>query len=116
MLLWINLFLLVAGCFLPPVAVILMAVPTLLPIIEALDFNPIWFGILVTINMEIGLITPPVGLNLYVINGIAPDVRLPTILWGALPFVLCMVLTIVLLCLLPQIALWLPDALMGPGF
>jgi TRAP-type C4-dicarboxylate transport system permease large subunit len=115
-LLWINLFLLVAGCFLPPVAVILMTVPTLLPIIETLDFNPIWFGILVTINMEIGLITPPVGLNLYVINGIAPDVRLPTILWGALPFVLCMVLAIILLCLFPQIALWLPEALMGPGF
>jgi tripartite ATP-independent transporter DctM subunit len=114
-LLWINLFLLVAGCFLPPVAVILMTVPTLLPIIEALDFNPIWFGILVTINMEIGLITPPVGLNLYVINGIAPDVRLPTILWGALLFVLCMVLAILLLCLFPQIALWLPEALMGPG-
>jgi C4-dicarboxylate transporter, DctM subunit len=65
--------------------------------------------------MEIGLITPPVGLNLYVINGIAPDVRLTTILWGSLPFVLCMVLGIVLLCLFPQIALWLPEALMGPG-
>ena len=67
-------------------------------------------------RLEIGLITPPVGLNLYVINGIAPDVRLPTILWGALPFVLCMVVGIILLCLFPQIALWLPDALMGPGF
>jgi tripartite ATP-independent transporter DctM subunit len=115
-LLLINLFLLIAGCFLPPVAVILMTVPTLLPIVEALDFNPIWFGIVLTINMEIGLITPPVGLNLYVINGIAPDVRLPTILWGALPFVMCMVLAIVLLCLFPQIALWLPGILMGPGF
>jgi TRAP-type C4-dicarboxylate transport system permease large subunit len=115
-LLWINLFLLVAGCFLPPVAVILMTVPSLLPIIEALDFNPIWFAVVLTINMEIGLITPPVGLNLYVINGIAPDVRLPTILWGSLPFVLCMVLAIVLLCLVPQIALWLPNLLMGPGF
>jgi tripartite ATP-independent transporter DctM subunit len=115
-LLLINLFLLIAGCFLPPVAVILMTVPTLLPIVEALDFNPIWFGIVLTINMEIGLITPPVGLNLSVINGIAPDVRLPTILWGALPFVMCMVLAIVLLCLFPQIALWLPGILMGPGF
>jgi C4-dicarboxylate transporter, DctM subunit len=115
-MLWINLFLLVAGCFLPPVAVILMTAPTLLPIIEGLGFNPIWFGIVLTINMEIGLITPPVGLNLYVINGIAPDVSLPTILWGALPFVLCMVLGIVLLCLFPQIALWLPEVLMGPGF
>ena len=115
-LLWINLFLLVAGCFLPPVAVILMTASTLLPIVEGLGFNAIWFGIVLTINMEIGLITPPVGLNLYVINGIAPDVRLPTILWGALPFVLCMVLGIVLLCLFPQIALWLPEVLMGPGF
>jgi len=113
-MLWINVFLLVAGCFLPPVAVILMTAPTLLPIVEGLGFNAIWFGIILTINMEIGLITPPVGLNLYVINGIAPDVRLPTILWGALPFVLCMVLGIVLLCLFPQIALWLPEALMGP--
>jgi C4-dicarboxylate transporter, DctM subunit len=115
-MLWINLFLLIAGCFLPPVAIILMTAPTLLPIIEGLGFNPIWFGIVLTINMEIGLITPPVGLNLYVINGIAPDVSLPTILWGALPFVLCMVLGIVLLCLFPQIALWLPEVLMGPGF
>jgi tripartite ATP-independent transporter DctM subunit len=115
-MLWINVFLLVAGCFLPPVAVILMTAPTLLPIVEGLGFNAIWFGIVLTINMEIGLITPPVGLNLYVINGIAPDVRLQTILWGALPFVLCMVLGIVLLCLFPQIALWLPEALMGPAF
>ena len=115
-MLWINVFLLVAGCFLPPVAIILMTAPTLLPIVEGLGFDAIWFGIILTINMEIGLITPPVGLNLYVINGIAPDVPLPTILWGALPFVLCMVLGIVLLCLFPAIALWLPEALMGPTF
>jgi TRAP-type C4-dicarboxylate transport system permease large subunit len=65
--------------------------------------------------MEIGLITPPVGLNLYVINGIAPDVSLPTILKGALPFMLAMVLGIVVLCLFPSIATWLPDAIMGPA-
>jgi C4-dicarboxylate transporter DctM subunit len=111
----INLFLLIAGFFLPPVAIILMTAPTLLPIIETLGFDAIWFAVVLTINMEIGLITPPVGLNLYVINGIAPDVRLPTILWGALPFVLCMVLAIILLCLFPGIALWLPEFLMGPA-
>ena len=113
---WINLFLLVAGFFLPPVAVILMTAPTLLPIIETAGFDPIWFAVVLTINMEIGLITPPVGLNLYVINGIVPDVKLPTILWGALPFMLCMVLAIVLLCIFPEIALWLPELLMGPSF
>lgn len=110
---YINLFLLVAGFFLPPVAVILMTAPTLVPIIEAANFDAIWFAVVLTINMEIGLITPPVGLNLYVINGIAPDVRLQTILWGALPFMLCMVLGIVLLSIFPQIALWLPNAMMG---
>ena len=113
-LFYINIFLLIAGLFLPPVAIILMTAPTLLPIIEGQGFDAIWFAVVLTINMEIGLITPPVGLNLYVINGIAPEVRLTTILWGSLPFVLCMVLAIVLLCLFPAIALWLPELLMGP--
>ena len=113
LMLYVNIFLLVAGFFLPPVAVILMTAPTLLPVIEAAGFDPIWFAVVLTINMEIGLITPPVGLNLYVINGIAPDVRLQTILWGALPFMLCMVLAIILLCAFPEIALWLPNAMMG---
>ncbi len=109
----INVFLLVAGCFLPPVAVILMTAPILLPIIQQAGFDPYWFAVILTINMEIGLITPPVGLNLFVINGIAPDISLQTILKGALPFMLCMVLGIVLLCFFPQIATWLPVAVMG---
>ena len=113
LLLYVNIFLLIAGLFLPPVAVILMTAPTLVPIIEQAGFDPIWFGVVLTLNMEIGLITPPVGLNLYVINGIAPDIKLPTILWGALPFMLCMVVGIVLLALFPGIATWLPDHLMG---
>jgi tripartite ATP-independent transporter DctM subunit len=112
LMLCINLFLLVAGFFLPPVAVILMTAPTLVPIIELAGFDPIWFAVILTINMEIGLITPPVGLNLYVINGIVPDVRLPTILWGALPFMACMVLGIFILCVFPEIAMWLPQTMM----
>ncbi|MGR3496869.1 TRAP transporter large permease [Citreimonas sp.] len=109
----INLFLLVAGFFLPPVAVILMAAPILLPIITLAGFDPIWFAVVLTINMEIGLISPPVGLNLYVINGIAPDIKLKTILVGSLPYVGCMVVAIVLLCLFPGLALWLPNLVMG---
>ena len=68
---------------------------------------------MLTINLEIGLITPPVGLNLFIIKGIAPDISLRDILMGSLPYALCMVLAIVLLCFFPGIALWLPDLLMG---
>jgi len=109
----INLMLLVAGCFLPPAAIILMTTPILMPVITAAGFDPIWFGVILTINMELGLITPPVGLNLFVINGITPDVRLPTILRGAFPFMLCMVAAIVILCVFPEIATWLPAKVMG---
>jgi tripartite ATP-independent transporter DctM subunit len=109
----INAFLLVAGFFLPPVAVIVMTAPILLPIIEIAGFDPYWFAVIFTINMEIGLITPPVGLNLYVINGIAPDISLPTILKGALPFMVCMIVAIIILCIFPEIATWLPTAMMG---
>ena len=65
--------------------------------------------------MEIGLISPPVGLNLYVINGIAPDISLKTILTGSLPFVACMLIAIILLCVFPGIATWLPEVVMGPA-
>jgi C4-dicarboxylate transporter DctM subunit len=109
----VNVFLLVAGFFLPPVAVILMTAPILLPIIDAAGFDPYWFAVIMTINLEIGLITPPVGLNLYVINGIVPDVSLKTVLSGALPFVVMMIVGIVLLAVFPGIVTWLPNLLMG---
>ena len=109
----INVFLLVGGFFLPPVAVILMTAPILMPIIDQMGFDPYWFAVIFTINMEIGLITPPVGLNLYVIDGIVHDISLPTVLKGAFPFMLCMVLGIVLLCIFPGIATWLPTEMMG---
>lgn len=111
----INLLLLAAGCFLPPAAIILMTTPILLPIITGAGFDPIWFGIIMTINMEVGLITPPVGLNLYVINGIAPDVPLKKVLMGSLPYCLLMILAIVILSIFPGIATFLPDLLMGPA-
>ncbi len=109
----INIFLLVAGFFLPPVAVIIMTAPLLLPVITSAGFDPVWFAVIMTINLEIGLITPPVGLNLYVINGIAPDISIGDILRGTLPFVLMMIVGIVLLCVFPQIVTWLPDLLMN---
>jgi C4-dicarboxylate transporter, DctM subunit len=109
----INIFLLVCGFFIPPAAIILMTSPILLPIITAAGFDPVWFGVIVTINMEIGLIHPPVGLNIYIINAIAPDVPLIQIMLGTIPYVLCMMLQIVILCAFPAIATWLPTYLMG---
>ncbi|MBI80224.1 MAG: C4-dicarboxylate ABC transporter [Gammaproteobacteria bacterium] len=109
----VNIFLLLAGFFLPPVAVIVMTAPILLPLITQAGFDPYWFAVILTINMEIGLITPPVGLNLYVINGIAPDVDLTKVLLGAIPYALIMVLTIILLSIFPEIVTFLPNYLMG---
>jgi C4-dicarboxylate transporter, DctM subunit len=109
----INLFLLVCGFFIPPAAIILMVSPILLPIITAAGFDPVWFGVIMTVNMEIGLIHPPVGLNIYIINSIAPDVPLARVMWGVLPYVGCMILGIVILCVFPDIATWLPNAMMG---
>jgi len=114
LMLLINLFLLVCGFFIPPAAIILMTSPILLPIITAAGFDPVWFGVIMTINMEIGLIHPPVGLNIYIVNSIAPDVPVTTVMWGTIPYVLCMFLAIVILCVVPEIATWLPDHLMGP--
>src|SRR5204863_8137188 len=72
-----------------------------------------WFGVILTINMEIGLIHPPVGLNIYIVSSIAPDVPVTRIMWGTIPYVLCMFLAIVVLCVFPEIATWLPDHLLG---
>jgi tripartite ATP-independent transporter DctM subunit len=109
----INVFLLVCGCFIPPAGIILMTAPILLPIITAAGFDPVWFGVIVTINMEIGLITPPVGLNLFVVNAIAPDVPTNKILWGSVPYVAMMIVGLVIMSIFPEIATWLPDHLMG---
>ena len=109
----INLFLLVCGFFIPPAAIILMTSPILLPIITAAGFDPVWFGVILTINMEVGLIHPPVGLNIYIVQAIAPDVPVTRVMWGTIPYVLCMFLAIIILCVFPQIATWLPDTLMG---
>ncbi|MDP3186851.1 TRAP transporter large permease subunit, partial [Limnobacter sp.] len=109
LLFWVNMLLLVLGFFLPPVAIILMITPVILPPILAAGFDPIWFGIVLTINMELGLITPPVGLNLFVINGIAPDIKFGEIFEGIVPFILIIAAYIVLLAVFPDIVMFLPD-------
>ena len=109
----INVFLLILGCFLPPVAIILMVMPILTPVLDANQFDLIWFAVILTINLEVGLITPPVGLNLYVLRGVAPDIPLSTVLRGSIPYVFIMLGFMVVLCFIPEFATWLPDRLMG---
>jgi C4-dicarboxylate transporter, DctM subunit len=110
---FINIVLLIAGCFLPPVAAILILAPILHPVILRLGFDPIWFGVMMTINMEVGLITPPVGLNLYVIQGIAPDIPVSQVLRGSLPFVILLLLSLAMLSIFPALATWLPAKMIG---
>ena len=108
-----NLLFLVLGFFIPPVAIILITIPVLYPVITQLGFDPIWFGVVMTLNMEMGLITPPVGLNLYVVQGIAPDIPLRDILVGSLPYVGVLALGIILLIFFPDLVLWLPNRMFG---
>ena len=100
------------GFFLPPVSIILMTAPIILPPLRAAGFDLVWFGVIMTITMEMGLIHPPVGLNIFVIKNIAPDIPLGDIIRGTLPFVVLMAIAILLLCLVPDIAMRLPDTLM----
>jgi len=104
----------VLGFFLPPVSIILMTAPIFLPPLKAAGFDLIWFGVLMTIVMETGLIHPPVGLNIFVIKNIAPDIALADIIWGVLPFVVLMLFAVLLICIFPGIATALPDLVMGP--
>jgi tripartite ATP-independent transporter DctM subunit len=99
----------VLGFFLPPVSIILMTAPIILPPLKAAGFDLVWFGVVMTIVMEMGLIHPPVGLNIFVIKNIAPDIPLGDVIWGVLPFVVLMTLAVVVLCFAPEIAIWLPD-------
>jgi len=109
----ILVFVIVLGFFLPPVSIILMTAPIILPPLKAAGFDLIWFGVVMTIVMEMGLIHPPVGLNIFVIKNIAPDIPLSDIVWGTMPFVILMFVAVIFCCIFPGIAIWLPLALMN---
>jgi len=110
----ILLMVIVLGFFLPPVSIILMTSPIFLPPLRAAGFDLIWFGVVMTIVMETGLIHPPVGLNIFVIKNIAPDISLREIIYGVMPFVAIMIFSVVLLCCFPEISTGLSDWVMGP--
>ena len=102
---------LVLGCLLDSLAMILLTIPIVFPIVKALGFDPVWFGIIIVMVVELGLITPPIGMNVFVIRGIARDVPLETIFSGVMPFIVAQIMLIAIMVIFPQIALWLPSTM-----
>lgn len=102
---------LVLGCFMDAISLMLLTLPVVYPVMMALGYDPVWFGVVLVILLEIGLITPPVGMNLFVIQGLAKQ-PLSTVAWGALPFVILMLIMVAMLAMYPQLALWLPSRMM----
>jgi TRAP-type C4-dicarboxylate transport system permease large subunit len=100
---------LLLGCILDGMSIILLTVPLIYPIVEALGFDLIWFGILVVVAVEVGLITPPIGLNVFVIKSVMPDLNEPTIFRGVAPFIVTDIVRLALLVFIPGIALYLPS-------
>ena len=105
----ILLMYLVLGCLMDSMAMIILTVPIMFPVVTQLGFNPIWFGVIIVMTVELGLIHPPVGMNVFVIKSMVKDVNFSTIFLGVLPFVGAMILVLALLIIFPQLALWLPS-------
>jgi TRAP-type C4-dicarboxylate transport system permease large subunit len=103
----------VLGCFLEGIGLVLITVPVFLPVVIASGFDPIWFGVLVVVVVEMGLIHPPVGMNLFVIQAQVPDIPILSIYKGTLPFLVSPLVLIILLLVFPDIALYLPRLLYG---
>jgi len=101
------------GCIMDTLAMVILTVPIFYPVIVKLGFDPIWFGVIMVLVSEMGVITPPVGLNVYVIHGVAKDVPLFTIFKGIAPFLLMMIICIIFVIIFPQIALFLPNLMKG---
>ena len=97
------------GCVMDSLSIVLLTIPIFFPIITALEFDPIWFGILVVRVVEIGMITPPVGVNVFIIKGVAKDVPMYTIFRGIFPFLIADICHLGLLLAVPQITLFLPN-------
>jgi len=106
----VVVFYILLGMFLEPVSMTFITLPTIFPLMAAAGFDLIWFGVVYTVTMEIAVLTPPVGLNLYVIQGISRGkVSIVQVIRGCLPFIAALVVLIFLLVAFPQLALWLPE-------
>jgi C4-dicarboxylate transporter, DctM subunit len=98
----------IGGCFMDAMALVVLTVPVIFPVVVRLGFDPVWFGVVIVLVSEAGVITPPVGVNVYVIKGIAPEIPLETIFKGIFPFLIAIAVNIIILIAFPQLALFLP--------
>ena len=105
----IMLMYLVLGCLMDALAMIILTVPIIFPVIKQLGFDPIWFGVIIVMTVELGLIHPPVGMNIFVIKSVVEDAKISTIFYGVLPFIITDILRLIILIAFPMIALWLPS-------
>ena len=94
---------------------LVLTMPIFFPVITGLGFDPIWFGVVVVVMLEMGLITPPVGINVFIVKSVAPQVPLSEIFWGVAPFLLAVAALVALLILWPGLALYLPNTMLGAG-
>ena len=102
------------GMFMETISIMMIALPIFMPIVHLLGFDPVWFGVLMLINFEIGLITPPFGMLLFVMKSVAPwDLKIEEICWAAVPFIICDLVVMGLLILWPSLVLWLPNLIAG---
>ena len=108
-LILIMLMYLVLGCLMDAMAMIILTVPIIFPVVQALGFDPIWFGVIIVMTVELGLIHPPVGMNVFVIKSVIPEVSFSTIFKGVLPFIAADLVRLAILVAFPIIALWLPE-------
>ncbi|MFN5453607.1 TRAP transporter large permease subunit, partial [Bradyrhizobium sp.] len=104
---------LVLGCLMDAMAMIILTVPIIFPVISHLGFDPIWFGVIIVMTVELGLIHPPVGMNVFVIKSVVKDVSFSTIFKGVLPFVATDLIRLVILIAFPLLATWLPQQMMN---
>jgi tripartite ATP-independent transporter DctM subunit len=105
----IMLMYLILGCLMDALAMIILTVPIVFPVIKELGFDPIWFGVIIVMTVELGLIHPPVGMNIFVIKSVIEDVKISTIFYGVIPFIVTDLIRLVILIAFPIIALWLPS-------
>jgi TRAP-type C4-dicarboxylate transport system permease large subunit len=100
---------LLLGCLMDALAIVILTVPIIFPLIKEMGFDPIWFGIIIVMTVELGLIHPPVGMNIFVIKSVLEDIKISTIFIGVIPFIITDLIRLVILVIFPSLATWLPS-------